>query len=195
MKKTLAIILTLTLALTLAACAVKQPSDSASDATQESAPAASAKELLDTVWNTYTDDEKFPAAGGDYSEENMTDDAPGNYSIADKSELDRVFGLSSDAAEQVDDAASIGHMMNANTFTCGAFHLKDGADIAALAESTRQNIQSRQWMCGFPDKLTIVSVGNYLVTMFGAEDLVDTFTAKLTAAFSTAQILADEAIA
>ena len=86
-------------------------------------------------------------------------------------------------------------MMNLNTFTCGAFHLKDGADAAVIAGATRDNIQSRQWVCGFPDKLAVAIVGDYIVALFGAEDLVNTFTAKLTAAFPATQIAADEAIA
>ncbi len=189
MKKTIAIVLTLILTLSLAACAAKQP------AASNDIGVDSAKALLDTVWNSYSDDEKFPAVGGDYSEENMTDGAPGAYTVADASELDRVFGLPEADGAQVDDAASLQHMMNLNTFTCGAFHLKDGADAAAIAEDTRANIQSRQWICGFPDKLAVAIVGDYIVALFGAEDLVDTFTAKLTAAFPAAQIVADEAIA
>lgn len=189
MKKTIAIVLTIILALSLAACAAKQP------AASDDIGVDSAKALLDTVWNSYSDDEKFPAMGGDNSEQNMTDGAPGTYSVADASELDRVFGLPEADGAQVDDAASLQHMMNLNTFTCAAFHLKEGADAAAIADRTRANIQSRQWICGFPDKLAIAIVGDYLVTLFGAEDLVDTFTAKLTAAFPAAQIVADEAIA
>ena len=43
--------------------------------------------------------------------------------------------------------------------------------------------------------MTIAVVGDYLVALFGAEDLVDAFTAKLSAAFPATQIVADEAIA
>lgn len=188
MKKTISILLTIILTLSLAACAAKSP------AANGDIGVDSAKALLDTVWSSYSEDEKFPAAGGDFSEENMTDGAPGAYSVADASELDRVFGLPEADGAQVDDAASLQHMMNANTFTCGAFHLKSGADAAAIAEATRANIQNRQWLCGFPDKLAVAVVGDYLVALFGAEDLVNTFTAKLSAAFPATQIVADEAI-
>lgn len=33
----------------------------------------------------------------------------------------------------------------------------------------------RQWMCGFPDKLVVISVDDYLVSVFGNEELVNTF--------------------
>ena len=86
------------------------------------------------------------------------------------------------------------HMMNSNTFTCGAFQLKDGVDAAALAKKVEQNIQSRQWMCGFPDKLVIVTLDQYVISMYGHEDLINTFRDKLQAAYSSAAIAYDEAI-
>ena len=52
----------------------------------------------------------------------------------------------------------------------------------------------KQWMCGFPDKLIVVSVDNYLISCFGAEDLVNTFRDKLQAAYSGAVVITDEPI-
>ena len=72
-------------------------------------------------------------------------------------------------------------MMNANTFTAGAFHLADAANEEAFVAAVKENIMNRHWMCGFPEKLVIVSDGNgYVVTMFGHGDAVNPFTAKLT---------------
>ena len=45
---------------------------------------------------------------------------------------------------KVDQAASLIHMMNQNTFTAAAYHCTDDAD--ALATALRDNIQQRQWM-------------------------------------------------
>ena len=59
------------------------------------------------------------------------------------------------------------HMMNANTFTCGALRVKNGDDAAKLAEDLRDAIQNKQWMCGFPDKLVIATLGNYVVSVYG----------------------------
>ena len=47
--------------------------------------------LLTKVWDSYTDDEKFPAAGGDY--ENPVEDAPGAVSIADADNLNYMLTL------------------------------------------------------------------------------------------------------
>ena len=53
---------------------------------------------------------------------------------------------------------------------------------------------NRQWMCGFPDKLVIATLGNYVVSVYGDEELVNTFRDKLQAAYSDAAIAYDEMI-
>ena len=111
---------------------------------QPAAP-ASALDLLEKVWSTYTEDEKFPASGGDYSEANSKEDAPGVYDLTDRAAVDSALGLPETA--KVDQAASLVHMMNQNTFTAAAYHCTDDAD--ALATALRDNIQQRQWMCGW----------------------------------------------
>ena len=120
--------------------------------------------------------------------------APGVYGIADASEVDRVLGYPAAEIAKIDSAASLVHMMNLNTFTAGAYHVVSGTDTAALASAIEKNIQSRQWMCGFPDKLIVVSAGSCLVSAFGAEDLVNTFRDKIVAAYADAQVLVDAPI-
>ena len=120
--------------------------------------------------------------------------APGNYSMDDADLLDSSLGFPAAEAGKIDGAASLVHMMNLNTFTCGAFHVKDSADVAALCASLRENILDRHWMCGFPDKLVIVTVGDYVVSVYGYTDLVDTFTAKLAAAYPSAKTVSDDPI-
>lgn len=134
--------------------------------------------LLNAIWDSYGEDEKFPAAGGDFSEENAVTDAPGRYSIEDGAALDSVLGLPEDAAGKIDGAASLTHMMNANTFTCGVFHVGSGEDVASVTASLRDNILQRQWMCGFPDKLVVITAGDYVISAFGDEEMIDTFKAK-----------------
>ena len=52
-----------------------------------------------------------------------------------------------------------------------------------------------QWMSGFPDKLVVASLDGYLISVFGAEDLVDTFRDKLQTAYPGTQIVSDDPIA
>ena len=58
----------------------------------------------------------------------------------------------------------------------------------------RDAIQSKQWMCGFPDKLVVFTYDRYVVALYGNEDLVNTFRDKLTAAYGDAVVAYDEAI-
>ena len=162
--------------------------DSAGDSNGES----DANALLTTVWGSYTEDEKFSVAGGDYN--HPVEDAPGAFDITDTASLSSMLVLPESAAADIDDAASLIHMMNANTFTCGAFHVTDSEKVSTVADALRDAISSRQWMCGFPDKFVIITYGQYVVSVFGAEDLVNTFRDKFTAAYADAAIAYDEAI-
>ena len=185
MKKITSLALALALALTLTACGKK---DNTAGSGDSSVP-ADATALLTAVWDAHSDDEKFPAAGGDYSEANSKEDAPGVYDLTDRAAVDSALGLPETA--KVDQAASLVHMMNQNTFTAAAYHCTDDAD--ALATALRDNIQQRQWMCGFPDKVAVAVVGEYVVSVFGAEDLVNTFMSHLNGIFGV-QPVYDEAI-
>ena len=192
MKKIATILTALALMLSFAACGKtdKKP-DSTSDASQTenttvttepttdtSAPetdaASDPKALLDAIWNNYKEDDKFPAAGGDYDEVNMVDGAPGTVGLAD--------------------ADSVEHLMNGNSFTCGAYRVKEGTDVDALAQSIRDAIQGRRWMCGFPDKIVVATVDNYIVSVFGLEDLVDNFRDTMLAVYPATSVVFDEPI-
>lgn len=194
MKKFLAIILTALFIISLAACNGNDNPANADSSENESA-VKSSLELLTTVWDSYADDEKFPAAGGDMSEENIAMDAPGKFGIDDTAALDSTLGFPEASADKIDDAASLVHMMNANTFTCGAFHAKTAGDIDEISAALKDNIMQRQWMCGFPDKLIIVKIDGYIVSFFGENEIIDTFKNKLTSAYASAEILCDEPIA
>ena len=187
MKKTISLTLALVLALSLAACGKNGNTDSSADVP------ADANTLLTTVWDSYTDDEKFPAAGGDYT--TPVEDAPGAVDISDADNLNYMLTLPVEDASKIDGAAALGHMMNANTFTCGAFHVTSKDDVDTVAQDLRDAIQSKQWMCGFPDKLVIFTYDQYVVSLYGDEELVNTFRDKFTAAYSDSVVAYDEAIA
>lgn len=187
MKKFVSMMLSALLLLSLAACGDKNNNASG----DKPAVPTSALNILETVWNTYGEDEKFAVAGGDFSEANAREDAPGVFDLKDRALVDSELGLPETAA--VDEAASLVHMMNANTFTAAAYHA--AGDTAELAQQLRDNIMQRQWMCGFPDKLVILTLGDYVISCYGAEDLVDQFSEKVTEAFADAAVVCDEAIA
>ena len=161
----------------------------------EDKPAAAVDDaltILNAIWNTYSDEEKFPAAGGD--SEHAVDGAPGSFDVSNADSLSYLLTFPADDASLIDSAASLVHMMNLNTFTCGAFHVADANNVARLADDLRTTIQAKHWMCGFPDKLVIVTVGQSVLSVYGNEELVNTFRDKLLTSYSAAAAVYDEAI-
>ena len=150
--------------------------------------------LLNTVWKSYSEDDKFPASGGDYSEENAKDDAPGEFDVSDSAVLESTLAVPEDSADLLKKAASLTHMMNLNTFTAGAFQLKDSKNADKFAKAMKESIENRRWVCGFPDKFVIIKVNGYVVSAFGAEDLIDTFKSKTLKAYQDAKVYCEENI-
>ena len=175
MKKFLTMLLALVMVLSLAACSSQKGGD------VNGGFPVSAVDLLTAVWNAYPESEKFPVVGGSL-------DKP----VDDADNLDYMLHFPADKADLIDDAASLTHMMNANSFTCGVFHVKNSADVSVVTDALRQNVQNTQWMCGFPDKLVVLTYGEYVVALFGADDLVDDFVNTMTATYTGVQTACDE---
>ena len=191
MKKFISAILALTLVLSLAACGAKTPA-----ATETTAPAAplpaSALEILETVWADYSEDEKFPIIGGAMSA--PVDNAPGSFDLADEG-LNYLLLVPSEQTGNITEAASMIHMMNTNTFTCAAFKLAEGVSAADFGAAMKDAVLNNQWMCGFPDRLLITSLGGaYVVMAFGVNDAMNPFEAHLTAAYPGMETVASETI-
>ena len=196
MKRIIAILLVCMLAIGAVACG-KTGNDSQTNTEEnkvvETVDVADATELLTNVWNSYEEADKFPIGGGDY--DNIVMDAPGKYDVAKVEDLDAVLGLPQSAATMIDDAASMMHMMNANTFTAGAYHVMDASNQQNVMDSLKDNIMNRQWMCGFPDTLIIASVGGeYVVSAFGNAEIIETFKNNLQAQYEIAEIVYEESL-
>lgn len=190
MKKLTVIVLVLAMMVTLfAGCGKSKP--------EETVPAqqmpASALEILETVWASYGDEEKFPIIGGNIEANIM--DAPGNYDMTYAENMTWNLLVPSDQIANVTEAASMIHMMNTNTFTCGAFKLAEGVAAADFGAAMQQAIQSNQWMCGFPDSLLIQSFGDtYVVVAFGMTDAMTSFENHMKTAYPGFETLYSESI-
>lgn len=174
MKKMMSLALALMLVVAMAACGGSK---------QEAAAnfeVSSALELLETVWESIPEENRFPVSGGDY--DNNVMGAPGAFDHENTEYMDNLLAVPADAAAMVDDAASMLHMMNANTFTSGVFHLADPADTDAFVAAVQETVANRQWVCGFPQQLLMVTDGNgYVVMAFGNAELLELFQSHVTA--------------
>ena len=189
MKKFIAAVLALTMALSFAACGSKtaEPTVPAQELP------ASALEILENTWADYAEDEKFAVIGGSMSA--PVDNAPGAYDLADENITFQLL-IPAEQLGNVTEAASMIHMMNANTFTCAAFKLADGVTAADFGAAMKDAILNNRWMCGFPDRMLVKAFGDsYVVVAFGVNDAMDPFETHLNAAYPGLETVASENIA
>ena len=195
MKKIISLVLVCVMLLSLAACGTKK-AEQTTPATTE-APAVTVESslaVLESIWALYGEDEKFAVIGGNM--EAPVDGAPGNYDMAYAENLTWNLLVPADQLANIDEAATMIHMMNANTFTCGVVHLTEGTDAAAFAQVMRDAIQGNMWMCGFPETLTVAVIGGeYVLIAFGVNDAMNPFMTHFNEAFADANILFNEAVA
>ncbi len=147
-------------------------------------------EVLETVWGKYAEEEKFAVIGGNIEANVMG--APGAYDLTYAENMTFNLLVPTDRIADVAEAASMIHMMNANSFTCGAFKMAEGVAAADFAAAMEASIKGNQWMCGFPDKMLIQTIGDsYVIAAFGVEDLMTAYAAHMAEAYPNAQILVD----
>lgn len=191
MKKLICAVLALTFALGLAACGGNAAEETTGVPAQEMP--ASALEILETIWADYAEEEKFSVIGGSMAA--PVDNAPGSYDLIDEN-ITYSLLIPADQLANVTEAASMIHMMNANTFTCAAFKLAGGVSAADFGAAMQEAIQNNQWICGFPDSLLIRNFGDaYVVVAFGVNDAMTPFEAHFSAVYPGFETIANEPIA
>lgn len=173
----------------------------------------SSLDLYTKIWAAYGEDNKFACGGGDAFHENM--EGPGAFILEDvyetvkngdveetqlvssaddlKATLGYITHLTDDLINMIDvnDMATLVHMMNTNTFSSAVVKLNDSSKTEEFAESYKSVIQGQRWMCGFPDKVIVISVDNYLILAFGHEGNVDNLVAAANAVDASAKVLVD----
>ncbi len=168
MKKIIALLLVLVMAFSMVACAGTQE-----EAPQTESAYATALDVFTPIWDNMPEDFRFAAFGGNQNE-NAVMDAPGAFDLTDTDGLSYLLLLPEAVQSSIDDAASLVHMMNANTFTGAIVRVADGSteDVAA---QIKEAVVNNQFMCGFPEKLIVMSLDNYVLYAFGLGDVVNAF--------------------
>lgn len=154
----------------------------------------SAVDVLSAVWDKYAEEERFFCIGGDPT--HQIDNQPAVYDL--KANPDATLSqlvCTEECAKMADDAAMIMHAMNSNNFTGAAYHVAEGNNTQTFIDYMEDSISKNQWICGFPEKLLAADIGNgYVVIVFGAGDLVETFKTHLTKVFADAKIVTEKAL-
>lgn len=193
MKKTTALLLMAVMIFTLSACGSK-PDVPGTETENQEPKYTQSLDVLNEVFKSYKEDERFAIYGG--NQENAVEDAPGKFDISKTEELENVLGLPGEQVSGIDDAASAVHMMNGNTFTGAAYHLKDSTDVNTFADAVKSCILAKQWVCGQPDTLIIIQVdGGYVITAYGEKGIMETFKNNALTALSGAQVVTEAPVA
>lgn len=185
MKRIIAVIMAALLMFAFAACS------------SDKVEALSPLNVLNTVWDSYATADEFPAAGGDLLSEATTNwDGPAAFGVTGDAvdALGTTLHFPTESASKITEAASLMHAMNANTFTCGAFKVANVDEMDTLVTEIKATIDSTQWMCGFPEKVLIAKTGDVIISAVGNADIIDTFSANLTAAYASTTVVINEAI-
>ncbi len=194
MKKIIPVLLAMIISLVLPAFAGCGNAGDAggNGASQSVAPAIeSAVAFYTEVWAAFDDDQKFSCVGGDAQH---STEGPGQFLLTeDNKENFKSLILVTDELYDMleDDVATLQHMMNTNTFSSAVARLKDPAKASEFAEAYKTAIQGQHWMCGFPDKVVVISVGNYVVMAYGLEDNIDNLAAACSAVETQSTVLVD----
>lgn len=211
MKKYLALLLAVVTVFTLAACGSKKENSVNRDPQKDTAPSTQNNQnaapmelpdepqaLLQTVWDSYAESDKFYAMGGNYDEDesknNNVENGPGKYAL-DNDGMTTVLMVPADKVADIEAAASLMHGMMSNNFTCGAYKLKEGVDAQAFGQAMYTSITSQRFLCGAPEAIFVAVLdGKYVVATYGSKQLLDVFHAKLTAAYPGTQVLYNQLI-
>ena len=209
MKKLLALVLAALMILVLVACNNTEETTTGNNETSSTtsttettesteAPkppiAANALEIMDNIWASYDDDNRFFCFGGYPGAEEMVENGPATLPL-NTDALYNWFQLPEATVALVDDAASLCHGMNTNSFTAAVFHLKDEGDAEAFANSFKETIQDYHFVCGAPTWFTVISLGDgYVLRISGADGLVETFRDAALALYEGATVICDESV-
>ena len=198
MKKLTALLLAVAMVFTCVACG---NSGNGGNEGNGGAEIKDATEILTKTWeeynNTVSDDFKFAVGGGNIENfELIVMDNAGKCDTSlegAKDALSVSFCIPMDAIDMTDDAANMMNMMMANNFSAAAYHVADKANVEKVVAGIKDATLNNQWMCGFPEKLIVVTVnGDYVVSAFGNGQVIDAFKTALTTVYGDAAVVSVE---
>lgn len=197
MKKLVALLLATAMMFTCVACG-GNGEDAGNNGSETKVEITDANEILTKAWEEYnaaaSDDMKFMIGGGNM--ETAVMDAPAKYDPTLEYAEDTLvmsYCIPADAIAMTDDIATMMNMMMANNFTAAAYHVTDAANVQTVVDGIKNTTINNQWMCGMPEKLIVVTVGeDYVVSAFGIGAIVDTFKTAITTVYGDAAVVAVE---
>ena len=159
-----------------------------------------------TIAPLYGDEEHTPTAdelkgyfmGGYYSEDESTVCQGAAKTVLFDNEMGMGVLMSNtlisaENMEKIDDAALFCGM-NANNFTTFAYHVKNAADVEAMASAFEEAVTNNMWFCGFPEIYYAIQVGDYIIAGFGLEGQIQPMKDAIMATYTNASLICEGVI-
>ncbi len=84
----------------------------------------------------------------------------------------------------VSNAATAANGRMANFFTVTVNKITDSANVQAFVDSYKASMAATNFVCGQPDAYTIITCGDYVISVFGLEDVINPFAGVITSNFN-----------
>lgn len=206
MKRFLVVLLSVAMAFTCIGCGKKENKDNKDKTENQENNVSSVKikdatEILTNTWveynNAVSEELKFPVGGGNIENfELVVMDTAGKCDTSlegAKDTLTASFCIPTEAIEMTDDVATMMNMMMANNFSSAAYHIADKANVEKVVADIKDATLNNPWLCGFPEKLIVVTVnGDYVVSAFGNGQVIDAFKTAITTVYDDAAVVSVE---
>ena len=158
MKKMISMLLALVMVLSLAACG-------ANNEPATEAPTEAAKHVegtMEELLNKVIEIQPVEFMGGTVPIDITDTSEEGLWLLSGNTGLEN--------ADSITDAATFGPMMGSIAYCMSAVRVKEGADVAAVAQTMKTNIDPRKWVCVEADDLQVVSYGDVVMLIMVASD-------------------------
>ncbi len=116
-------------------------------------------------------------------------DGAGELTLTEEN-VEYLNGIGFPTAEmsKVDNAATGCNGMMANFFTVNIAHVTDSSNVKAFADATVNCIKNTHFSCGQPEGYTVITVNNYVITVFGIGDMINPFINVIKTGFGGAVV-------
>ena len=135
MKKMISMLLALTMVLCLAACGgnAAEPTEAPTEAAQK------VEGTMEELLNKVIEIQPVEFMGGTVPIDITDTSEEGLWLLSGNTGLEN--------ADSITDAATFGPMMGSIAYCMSAVRVKEGADVAAVAQTMKTNIDPRKWVC------------------------------------------------
>lgn len=168
LKKILAVICCLMMALGFAAC-----SNQNEESTTSKLDYTNSLELLQTIWDRENINDK-PSVFGGLGEDAIAD-IPGEVDLTEKDAIQGFLYVPQSLVNASSNAACVMNAMLANDFTASAWQVKEGTELDPIVTEIEKTLKDTHWLCSFPEEYDIFVQDDFVVVVFGKTAQVTPF--------------------